>query len=112
MSKNFESVKKKLLARKIELDELLASEYRDQPADNEVLDPGDQAVAANLEEIKISLHNNEKSEYDRIVKALELIERGTYGICIDCEQPIAEKRLELYPNALCCVACQEAREAQ
>lgn len=112
MNKKYEAIKKKLLARKQELEELLSPRQREESSGTEVLDPGDEAVASTLEEIAISLENNERNEYTKIVKALESIELGTYGICIDCGQPISEKRLELYPNALCCVTCQEAREVQ
>jgi len=111
VNKKYEAIKRGLLARKHELDELLASDNREEPIGGEVLDPADEAVAANLEEIAISLQNNERKEYARIIKVLELMEKGEYGICVDCGQHIPEKRLELYPDALCCVACQEIREA-
>lgn len=113
MNKKYENIKKKLLERKRELDELLMSNtIRDEPTGGEVLDPGDEAVVSALEGIAISLENNERDEYAKIVKALDSIEKGTYGLCVDCGQQISEKRLDLYPNALRCIACQEAREAQ
>ena len=45
-----------------------------------------------------------------IVKALEMIDEGTYGNCIDCEQPISERRLLSFPNASRCISCQEKAE--
>ncbi len=39
-----------------------------------------------------------------------MIVDGTYGICIDCCQPISEKRLKSYPNATRCLSCQEVVE--
>lgn len=42
--------------------------------------------------------------------ALARIADGSYGICIDCEEPITVQRLRAYPAALRCAACQERFE--
>ena len=39
--------------------------------------------------------------------ALSREQSGTYGICIRCEEPIAEKRLKAIPWAVYCLDCQE-----
>ena len=39
--------------------------------------------------------------------ALSRQQSGTYGICIRCEEPIAEKRLKAIPWAVYCLDCQE-----
>jgi DnaK suppressor protein len=41
-----------------------------------------------------------------IHEALEQIEQGRYGICMDCDEPIAQKRLAAIPWAIRCVSCQ------
>jgi len=41
-----------------------------------------------------------------INKALEKIERGTYGICENCGEAIDIKRLEVMPEAEFCLKCQ------
>jgi RNA polymerase-binding transcription factor DksA len=35
---------------------------------------------------------------------------GTYGICVDCAEPIDYARLKLNPAAVRCAACQAERE--
>lgn len=49
-------------------------------------------------------------------KALQLIDNSLtkkgrceeeYGICLNCREPIPQKRLNAVPWALCCVPCQE-----
>ena len=40
--------------------------------------------------------------------ALDRIEDEIYGVCLRCEEPIAEKRLKAIPWASYCVRCQEA----
>ena len=41
-----------------------------------------------------------------IDRALEKLEKGTYGTCDDCKKPIAPERLEALPWATRCVGCQ------
>lgn len=105
-----ETIKHKLLDRKQELEEAMSLLYKEKVSDDQVQDTGDQALSSSLEEIKISLHNNELDEYQMIMKALEMIDAGTYGVCSECGNPISERRLLLFPNATRCLACQEALE--
>jgi RNA polymerase-binding transcription factor len=105
-----EAIRKDLLARKQEIEEKLNELYRDNYPTGHVQDTGDQALAATLEELKISLHNTELEEYHRIIKALQMIDSGSYGICIECGLPISEKRLKMFPNTTRCLVCQEAIE--
>jgi DnaK suppressor protein len=109
--KKLELIRKELVERKQELDALLAQrthETNDQEAAGK--DPGDQASSSTLEILNKSLQDNEFDEYNRIVQALTKIDDGTYGICIDCNEPIPEKRLKYYPNAARCLVCQEMYE--
>ncbi|MCL4229247.1 TraR/DksA C4-type zinc finger protein [Candidatus Dependentiae bacterium] len=109
-TKNINSIKKELLQRKAELEEQLSTLYTEKVADTQVGDAGDQALSSNLESLRDTLQDSEVNEYSRIIQALHMIEAGTYGICEDCGNPIAEKRLKSYPNATRCIACQEEYE--
>lgn len=40
-------------------------------------------------------------------KALINIEKGSYGICKYCDNPIEEKRLEARPTSSSCVSCKK-----
>ena len=40
--------------------------------------------------------------------AIERIEHGAYGTCMECEEPISLKRLQAVSWACYCVRCQEA----
>lgn len=42
----------------------------------------------------------------RINAAIERFEDGKLGICLSCDQPIAEKRLEKFPYVEYCFNCQ------
>ena len=111
-AENLESIKRKLLLRKNELEEQLVELSKRKEAPMQMQDPGDHAQTLSQETLNTSLQDTELMEYNMIRQALNMIEQGTYGLCIDCEQPILEKRLKLYPNATRCLICQELFEEQ
>jgi DnaK suppressor protein len=43
--------------------------------------------------------------------ALHKIDEGTYGVCEECEEPIAPRRLDAVPFAKLCVSCQQKAES-
>lgn len=108
--KDLEKIKHKLQQRKRELEELLPLVYKEKVADDQVQDTADAALTSSLEGIKISLHDNELDEYQMVLRALDMIEKGTYGVCSECEEPISERRLLMFPNSTRCLLCQEAYE--
>lgn len=110
MKKKFDDIKATLLERKLELEQDLPNVYKEKVSDDQVQDTADQALASSLEGIKIALHDNELDEYQMVLRALKMIDEGTYGICSECEEPISERRLKLFPNATRCLRCQEAYE--
>jgi DnaK suppressor protein len=66
--------------------------------------------------IQIELHNQflilNANRLTQIEEALNRIKAGNYGICIDCEENIAEKRLLANPYCLTCISCAEDREME
>lgn len=103
-------IKKALSNRLNELEEKIKQLSTEQVTDDQVQDPGDQALTSTMETLRSSLQDTELQEYNRIARALEKIDDGTYGICSDCGEAISEKRLSSYPNAARCLVCQEAFE--
>ena len=108
--KDLTKIKQALKERKNELEAQLQKLSTERISDDQVQDPGDQALSLTMENLRHSLQDTELEEYKRILKALEKIEDGTYGICTDCGLEISEKRLKLYPNASRCLSCQELFE--
>ncbi|MDD5424035.1 MAG: TraR/DksA family transcriptional regulator [Candidatus Omnitrophica bacterium] len=47
-----------------------------------------------------------------IEEALKRIEDKTFGICLECEKPIAKQRLMAMPYAGLCVDCQSKEDPQ
>lgn len=58
----------------------------------------------------LALRDGDKLTMQEIDRALQAIERGTYGTCQRCGQPIPGERLEARPSAVLCVTCKEADE--
>lgn len=44
--------------------------------------------------------------------ALNRIEAGEYGVCVQCEEPIAFARLQAQPIATLCIECQSTAETR
>lgn len=110
IDRSVEKAKKDLMGRKVQLEQELTQLSSDAVVENHVQDPGDQALSLSMEMLQVSFQDAELHEYKRIMRALEKIEDGSYGVCIDCGDAISEKRLKSYPDAARCIACQEVYE--
>ena len=106
----FVHVRRELEDRKSTLEDELRQSNEEKVTDDQVQDPGDQTVSSTMETLKSSMQDSRIAEYNRIVKAIEMMNDGTYGVCVDCDGPISEKRLKSFPNSTRCIACQEAFE--
>lgn len=61
------------------------------------------------QEFTLSLMESERNMLKNVEQALERIENGTYGECIDCENRIPKARLNAIPYAEKCVSCASAK---
>ena len=73
-------------------------------------DPADEAQRIARCALRADLFSLATRRLRAIQEAIEAIEVGDYGICIDCDKEIPRRRLELTPWARRCVACQAAVE--
>jgi len=109
-STDLAEIKNELLDKKHDLEQELTRLYQEKFSDDQVQDPADQALSSTMESLRSTMQDTRLEEYRRLNRALEKIEDGTYGICVDCEGPISEKRLKSFPNAERCLVCQEEYE--
>ncbi len=70
-------------------------------------DEGDLSQQHHEEWIFLNRNTIDIKLLREIADALERIEHGTYGVCLECDEPISAKRLEAVPWARYCVSCQE-----
>ena len=54
--------------------------------------------------------NRETDYYKFLIKALERINDGSFGVCNICEELIPEERMMEVPNATKCVQCKESEK--
>jgi DnaK suppressor protein len=74
-------------------------------------DMADQASGNNEVHIQLKLKQTDAKILQAIQEALLRIEAGTYGVCKDCGEPIAEARLKAIPWTRSCITCKEKQKA-
>ena len=57
-------------------------------------------------EKRLALEKQVREHLAEVEHALDKFEKGTYGLCDSCGQPIAPDRLEALPQASLCVSCK------
>jgi DnaK suppressor protein len=71
----------------------------------------DRAAIASDRNFYIRLKSREGKLIQKIEKALDRIEEGSYGICETCGEDISLKRLKARPVTEQCIECKTATEA-
>lgn len=68
-------------------------------------------LAGQSHEEWIFLNRNAQcaTQLRQVEDALDRIQEGKYGVCVECGQQISQKRLEAVPWADHCISCQEKR---
>ena len=68
--------------------------------------PADIGTELYEREKDIGLRENQMHIFDLVNQALERIENGTYGYCLECKKEIPNERLEALPYAQYCIEHQ------
>jgi len=117
MTINLEQIKQRLEAKRAELQESIKglTEAYPEPVGAIEANDGSQDFEENAVDFletqqEQSLLVNQQALLTEVEQALERIEQGTYGKCVDCGQPIPERRLEAIPWAARDVKCEEKLE--
>lgn len=115
---NTDKFKQLLEAEKASLENDLkrvGRENPDRPGEWEVAPTGEtdvefrEDIADQMEEMdeREEVELNLERRYENVVRALEKIAKGTYGVCEINGEPIEEDRLEANPAARTCKAHRE-----
>lgn len=113
--KEKEKYRKKLLARKQEIADVLSEFYNDsKEVDNSgiAMDMVDRADVSYTKEFLLSLSDTERKQLQMIDGALRRIEKCDYGVCQMCGTQISKKRLDAVPWAPYCIDCQQKEEEE
>ena len=74
-------------------------------------DMADQASGNNEVHIQLKLKQTDAKILQAIEEALARIDKGTYGVCRDCGEQIAEPRLHAIPWTRVCISCKEKQNS-
>ena len=110
--RKLKNYRNKLLERREGLvGQVAAAEMRNRDRDAEATqDPADMAANTYTKEVLISMSDNDRTMLNLIDEALKRTEVGDYGSCVNCGEPVPEKRLEAVPWAKYCLRCQDLKE--
>lgn len=111
----YEELKRMLIARQRELLAELQGKIRKVRAEGSEqhrggLDPEDTADVAAQDDVEFALIQMKAETAKKINDALGRLEEGTYGLCFECGEEIAQPRLRALPFAARCKDCEEAIE--
>ena len=91
--------------------EILALPERSTEVD-EALRTGDWVDHSSKENdlhVNLVLKQTDAKLLRAIEEALQRVDTGTYGICMDCDEPIAHGRLDAVPWTRVCIECKESQ---
>jgi RNA polymerase-binding transcription factor DksA len=106
----------RLLARLEELRQRTATGIVPEPEETfsgiagEVQDAGDSSVALERTSLRGVLAGRDAAERTAVERAIDRMQTGSYGRCIDCDLEIHPARLKVVPTAERCSDCQDLFE--
>jgi DnaK suppressor protein len=109
-----ETIRKRLIG----LREDLLAEVRSKNAeaaslrDEGVADIADLGLTDSLSDLLHLLSDSKRAEIMNIDDALDRLQRGSYGQCQGCGEPIDVERLELRPYTRFCIVCKTEKEKE
>ncbi|HVP00275.1 MAG TPA: TraR/DksA family transcriptional regulator [Bryobacteraceae bacterium] len=78
---------------------------------HQVADPIDMTQEASERDVAVQILDRESALVRQLRSALDRIRDGSYGICLQCEEEIAPKRLKAMAWAELCIHCQEKADS-
>ena len=103
---------KRLLAHRQEIMSLYEHDIKvgQEASDEGTEDIVDRANNSYNREFMFALSGTERQILTEIDEALDRIEDGSYGTCLNCDEAIPKARLKAVPWARYCIDCQERAE--
>ena len=103
-----EHFRKILTIRQVELTD--GRTNREAIAIETTADELDRIQQAQERDFAMGVIDRDSLRLREIRAALQRIDDGTFGMCLNCEEEIAAKRLAAVPWTALCIVCQEAAE--
>ena len=77
---------------------------------DEMIDEVDRSGIEWDQAMDIRMRYRESLFLKKLVDALDRIQKGQFGHCTECEEPIGLRRLEARPTSELCLDCKEEQE--
>jgi DnaK suppressor protein len=103
---SIEKYRKVLLSKKAEFMAVLAPGHT-KVTNRERTSEEDLAPVAHDEFIRTGTQQVVTTQLRQVESAIHRLEKGEYGICAECGDEIASKRLNAVPWTKYCISCQE-----
>ena len=105
-------IKQRLLQQKrsLERSTLSAVEQGRETIAEDAQDTADQAVFSYQKELLFTRGTHDHGQLSLVKHALERLDEGSFGECVNCGNQIGPKRLEALPWTPYCIDCQERIE--
>jgi DnaK suppressor protein len=79
--------------------------------DNAPLEDEVDVISPNEDrEMSFAIQSMLVERANRLAEALDRLQGGKYGLCVECDEPIAPARLRAIPEVTTCVRCQDRLE--
>ena len=109
--KRLEYYKKKLEVKREELQRLMSlAEQEGRATDDATQDIADKAANSYTKEFLFGQTNHDRFILQLVEEALQRVRNNAYGLCVNCQDEVQQKRLEAVPWARHCISCQEKQE--
>lgn len=73
-------------------------------------DPADRATAESDRAFTLRLRDRERKLIKKITQAIQRIEDGEFGVCVECGDEIGIARLKARPMTTLCINCKSKQE--
>ncbi len=105
-------LKEKLLQQKAQLERTMLTAVKEgrESSTDDLQDAADHAVQSYQKELLFLQGTKGHVQLTQVRSALDRMEDGSFGECMQCGNMIGEKRLEALPWTPYCIACQEKIE--
>jgi len=108
MDNRFAAIREKLLKERQDLLKEVSNSYETcrELGQDGVPDIGDMSSAAYSRDVLFNVSETQRKHIQDIDVALEQIDKGEYGICMECGEEISPRRMEVRPFSRYCIECK------
>ncbi|MGL1957581.1 MAG: TraR/DksA C4-type zinc finger protein [Colwellia sp.] len=99
-------LKSQFTQRIVELQQRVNSIHRDFAKGRDA-DWAEQAGERENDEVLNALESEAKIEIQHLSNAITRMDKGNYGLCLECGEKISPQRLHVQPAAEKCIVCAE-----